>query len=233
MLMAASPPFCNNSSLAEFIVRGILQESLTVSRGAARRSGRRPGTSSTREAILAAAGRNFAQHGYDRASLRAIAAEAEVDQKLIAHFFGSKQQLFVAAVGLPLNPAEVLPAILAGDRDSIGERLAALLIDVLEQPELHQRLTGVIRAAASEPEVARMLREFLTRELFGPASELLGSDNGPFRANLVGSQLVGLIMARYVLAIEPLASMPPKAVAAAVAPTLQRYLLGALDDDEV
>jgi AcrR family transcriptional regulator len=204
-----------------------------VSRGAARRSGRRPGTSSTREAILAAAGRNFAQHGYDRASLRAIAAEAEVDQKLIAHFFGSKQQLFVAAVGLPLNPAEVLPAILAGDRDSIGERLAALLIDVLEQPELHQRLTGVIRAAASEPEVARMLREFLTRELFGPASELLGSDNGPFRANLVGSQLVGLIMARYVLAIEPLASMPPKAVAAAVAPTLQRYLLGALDDDEM
>jgi AcrR family transcriptional regulator len=233
MLMAASPPFCNNSSLAEFIVRGILQESLTVSRGAARRSGRRPGTSSTREAILAAAGRNFAQHGYDRASLRAIAAEAEVDQKLIAHFFGSKQQLFVAAVGLPLNPAEVLPAILAGDRDSIGERLAALLIDVLEQPELHQRLTGVIRAAASEPEVARMLREFLTRELFGPASELLGSDNGPFRANLVGSQLVGLIMARYVLAIEPLASMPPKAVAAAVAPTLQRYLLGALDDHEM
>jgi AcrR family transcriptional regulator len=204
-----------------------------VSRGAARRSGRRPGTSSTREAILAAAGRNFAQHGYDRASLRAIAAEAEVDQKLIAHFFGSKQQLFVAAVGLPLNPAEVLPAILAGDRDSIGERLAALLIDVLEQPELHQRLTGVIRAAASEPEVARMLREFLTRELFGPASELLGSDNGPFRANLVGSQLVGLIMARYVLAIEPLASMPPKAVAAAVAPTLQRYLLGALDDHEM
>ncbi len=214
-------------------MRGILQESLTVSRGAARRSGRRPGTSSTREAILAAAGRNFAQHGYDRASLRAIAAEAEVDQKLIAHFFGSKQQLFVAAVGLPLNPAEVLPAILAGDRDSIGERLAALLIDVLEQPELHQRLTGVIRAAASEPEVARMLREFLTRELFGPASELLGSDNGPFRANLVGSQLVGLIMARYVLAIEPLASMPPKAVAAAVAPTLQRYLLGALDDHEM
>jgi AcrR family transcriptional regulator len=210
-------------------MRRILQESPPMSNGkqgkAVRRGGRRPGPSGTREAILAAAGRHFAEHGYDRASLRGIAAEAGVDQKLIAHFFGSKQQLFVAAVGLPFNPGEVLPAILAGDRDSVGERLAALLVDVLEHPELHQRLTGVVRAAASEPEVARMLREFLTRELFGPAAELLGSEDGPFRANLVGSQIVGLVMARYVVAIEPLASMPPKAVAAAVAPTLQRYLL--------
>jgi AcrR family transcriptional regulator len=193
-----------------------------------RRGGRRPGPSGTREAILAAASRHFAEHGYDRASLRRIAAEAGVDQKLIAHFFGSKQQLFVAAVGLPFNPGEVLPAILAGDPDSVGERLAALLVEVLEQPELHQRLTGVVRAAASEPEVARMLREFLTRELFGPAAELLDTEDGPFRANLVGSQIVGLVMARYVVAIEPLATMPPSTVAAAVAPTLQRYLLGPL-----
>jgi AcrR family transcriptional regulator len=197
-----------------------------------RRGGRRPGTSGTREAILAAASRHFAQRGYDRASLRGIAAEAGVDQKLIAHFFGSKQQLFVAAVGLPFNPGEVLPAILSGDRATVGERLAALLVNVLEQPELHQRLTGVVRAAASEPEVARMLREFLTRELFGPAAEFLGVEDGPFRANLVGSQIVGLVMARYVVAIEPLASMPPDAVAAAVAPTLQRYLLGPLTSDD-
>jgi Tetracyclin repressor-like, C-terminal domain len=138
----------------------------------------------------------------------------------------------VAALGLPFNPGDVLPTILAGDPDSIGERLAALLVDVLEQPELHQRLTGVVRAAASEPEVARMLREFLTRELFRPAAELLGSEDGSFRANLVGSQIVGLVMARYVVAIEPLASTPPEAVAAAVAPTLQRYLLGPLGPDD-
>jgi AcrR family transcriptional regulator len=199
---------------------------------AVRRGGRRPGRSGTREAILAAAGRHFAQYGYDRASLRGIAAQAGVDQKLIAHFFGSKQQLFVAAVGLPFNPGEVLPTVLAGDRASIGERLATLLVDVLEQPELHQRLTGVVRAAASEPEVARMLREFLSRELFAPAAELLGSEDGAFRANLVGSQIVGLVMARYVIAIEPLASMPPQAVAAAVAPTLQRYLLGPVTPDD-
>jgi AcrR family transcriptional regulator len=199
---------------------------------ALRRGGRRPGRSGTREAILAAARGCFAEQGYDRASLRGIAAEAGVDQKLILHFFGSKQQLFVAALGLPFNPGDVLPTILAGDPDSIGERLAALLVDVLEQPELHQRLTGVVRAAASEPEVARMLREFLTRELFRPAAELLGSEDGSFRANLVGSQIVGLVMARYVVAIEPLASTPPEAVAAAVAPTLQRYLLGPLGPDD-
>lgn len=199
-----------------------------MSSGSVRRGGRRPGTSGTRDAILAAAGRHFAQHGYDRASLRRIAADAGVDPKLIAHFFGSKQGLFIAAVGLALNPYEILPDILTGDPAALGERLAAFLVAMLENPELHQRLTGTVRAAAAEPEVARILREFLTHELFGPAAELLGTNDGPFRANLVGSQIVGLIMARYVVAVEPLASMPPRAVADAIAPTLQRYLLGPL-----
>jgi AcrR family transcriptional regulator len=194
----------------------------------AKRSGRRPGKSGTREAILAAASRQFAQHGYDRASLRAIATDASVDQKLIAHFFGSKQQLFVTAVGLPLNPAEVLPAILAGDPAAIADRLGEVLVNLLEHPALHERLTGVVRAAASEPEVARMLREFLTGEVFAPAAAILASEDAPLRLNLFGSQIVGLIMARYVVALEPLASMPPKAVAHAVSLTLERYLIGPL-----
>ena len=193
------------------------------------RSGRRPGESGTREAILAAAASQFADRGYDRASLRAIATDAGVDQKLIAHFFGSKQQLFVAAIGLPFNPADALQAVLAGDRQETGERLAALLVELLEQPDLHQRMTGVIRAAASEPDVALMMREFLTREVFGPVAKLLHADDGEFRVNLVGAQIVGLIMARYVAQIEPLASMSPRTVAAAIAPTLQRYLLEPLD----
>ena len=197
--------------------------------GPARRSGRRRGNSGTREAILVAASRHFAEHGYDRASLRAIAADAGVDQKLIVHYFGPKQRLFVAAVGLPFNPAEVFSTILDGDSSSRGERLAALVTDVLEQAEIHQRFTGVVRAAASEPEVARMLREFVSREVLAPAASLLGTDDAAFRINLVGSQIVGLVMARYVLAIEPLASMPPRAVAAAIAPTLERYLHGPLD----
>lgn len=190
--------------------------------------GRRPGPSGTREAILAAAARRFAEAGYDRASLRAIAAEARVDQKLIAHYFGSKQQLFVAAIGLPLDPGEILPRALAGGRRGLRGRLVELLTVVLEQPELHERLTGVVRGAASSPEMARMMREFLTRAVFRPIADELGAERPLLRANLVGSQVVGLLMARYVVGIEPLASTPAREVAEAVAPTLERYLVGTL-----
>jgi AcrR family transcriptional regulator len=191
-------------------------------------SGRRPGRSGTREAILDAATRQFAERGYDGASMRVIAAAAGVDQKLIAYFFGSKQHLFVAAVGLPLNPAEVLPAIMAGDPARLRERLTQLLTDFLEQPELHQRMTGVVRAVAGDNDVARMIREFLSREVFALAETILGPDSGSLRANLVGSQLIGLVMARYVVQVEPLASMPAATVAEAVAPTLERYFVGPL-----
>ena len=193
-----------------------------------KRTGRRPGTSDTRAAILDAAARRFATAGYDRASLRAIARDAGVDQKLIAHYFGSKQQLFVAAIGMPVNPAEILPAVLAGGCEGLADRLAGVLATLLEQPDFHQRLTGVVRAAASHPDAARMMREFLTREVFAPIASTLDADEPLLRANLVGSQVVGLLMARYVIAVEPLASTPAPVVAAAVAPTLERYLVGPL-----
>jgi AcrR family transcriptional regulator len=192
------------------------------------RSGRRPGQSGTREAILDAASHQFAARGYTRASLRAIAREAGVDQKLIAHYYGSKQRLFVAAIGLPLNPAEVLPALLEGPRETLVDRLRELLVFVLGTAEVHRRLTGVVRAAAGEPEVARMMREFMAREVFGPAAKALGGDDATFRLNLVGSQIVGLVMARFVVAIEPLASAAPEVVADTIAPTLARYLVGPL-----
>jgi AcrR family transcriptional regulator len=204
---------------------------VTNSSGSPYPRGRRPssgGASGTRDAIVAAAARRFAELGYDRASLRAIASDAGVDQKLIAHFFGSKQELFVAAVGLPLNPAEVVGALLAGGRRGLRGRITVFLATLLEQPELHQRLTGIVRAAASEPDVARMMREFLTREVFGPVALRLEGDRPQLRANLVGSQVVGLLMARYVVALEPLASTPGAEVAAAVAPTIERYLAGPL-----
>lgn len=193
-----------------------------------KRAGRRPGESGTRAAILAAATRHFAQRGYDRASLRAIAAEAGVDHRLIVHFFGSKQRLFVAAVGLPLDPAEIVPRILAGDRAGLGERVEEFVLAVLERPEIHARLAGVVRAAASEPQVARMLREFLGRELFARAAELIGRDDGALRVNLAAAQLVGLIVARYVVGVEPLASLPPATVAPRVARAITSHLVDPL-----
>jgi AcrR family transcriptional regulator len=190
--------------------------------------GRRKGESGTREAILAAARRLFAERGYDRTSLRAIAGEAGVDPALVTHFFGSKQRLFVEVVEFPFDPGEVLPAILVGDREAVGMRLAELIVSVLENAEARARVLGIVRAAASEPEAARMVRELLTREVWAPGAALLGVDDAELRMNLVGSQIVGIVMARYIVGAEPLASLPPEELVAAIGPTLQRYLVGQL-----
>jgi AcrR family transcriptional regulator len=195
---------------------------------APRRSGRRPGPSGTREAILEAARRQFAAQGYDRTSMRGIAAEAGVDQALVAHFFGAKQQLFVEVVRLPFEPSELLPVLLEGDRETLGERLAGFVASILESPEGRARVLGIVRAAASEPEAARMLREFLRGELLAPLAQQLGTEDAELRVTLAGSQIVGMVMARHVIEVEPLAELSSGELAALLAPTLQRYLVGEL-----
>ena len=194
----------------------------------ARRSGRRPGASGTREAIREAAARLFAERGYDRTSMRAIAAEAGVDMKLVAYFFGSKQQLFVEVFTPPFDPAVAIPEVFAGDRVEIGERVARFLLSVLESPEGRRRMIGLIRAAASEPEAARMVRDLISREVLARIVDALDVEDADVRASLLGSQVVGLAMARYIVGVEPLASMSAEAVVAAIAPNLQRYLTGPL-----
>ena len=190
--------------------------------------GRRPGTSRTRESIAEAARRQFGERGYDRASLRSIAAEAGVDAALIAHFFGSKAQLFVEVVGLPVDPSFIVTRIVEGSRRTAGERLASTVLSLLENPQTRARFTGLVRAAATEPAAARLVRELITEHILGPVAGRLGADHAQLRANLVGSQVVGLVMARYVVGVEPLASLPVDGVVAAIAPTFQRYLTGPL-----
>jgi AcrR family transcriptional regulator len=188
------------------------------------RSGRRRGESGTREAIARAARRQFGRLGYDRATLRGIAAEAGVDVALISHFFGSKQRLFVAVMGFPFSPRDVIPAIVGEGLEGAGERLARFVVSLLEDPDGRARATGLVRAAATEPEAARAVRELLARELIGAFVENLGVPDADLRANLIGSQVVGLVMARYVVAVEPLATLEPDAVVSAIGPTFQRYL---------
>jgi AcrR family transcriptional regulator len=190
-----------------------------------RRPGRRPGTSGTRAAIADAARHLFAERGFDRTSIRAVAEAAEVDPALVSHFYGSKQQLFVAVVELPFDPEAVLPQLVAGDRDALGLRLASFVVGMLESEEGRSRFTGLVRAAASEPEAARMVRELVSARILAPLVAALDVDEGPLRATLVGSQVIGLTMARYIVQVEPLASAPAEDVVAAIAPTLQRYLL--------
>ena len=195
-----------------------------------RRAGRRPGSSGTREAIGNAARRNFGELGYERTTIRAIAEEAGVDPALVVHFFGSKQQLFLAVIDLPFAPEEVLPTILAGDRDGVGERFAQFIVGVLENENARSVITGMVRAATSEPEAARMLRELISRRIFAAIAASLGAEDAELRATLVGSQVVGLVVARYIVAVEPLASLDPARLVAALAPTFQRYLVGSHTD---
>jgi AcrR family transcriptional regulator len=194
----------------------------------ARRSGRRPADSGTRDLIESAARRQFAANGYDRTSLRSIAAEAEVDPALVSYFFGSKQQLFVAVVGLPFDPDDVVPLVFGGDPGTAGERLARFVVAALDDDDTGDRIVGLVRAAASEPEAAAMVRELVDRRLVGRVAAALGVEDAGVRASLVASQLVGLVVARRIVRIGPLASLPARDVVRAVAPTLQRYLTGPL-----
>jgi AcrR family transcriptional regulator len=190
------------------------------------RTGRRPGASGTREAILEAARREFGQHGYDRATIRNVASGAGVDPALVHYFFGAKTELFTAAMQLPINPAEVAEAVLAGERELIGQRLVGTFLAVWDHAANRDVFIGLIRSAVTEEHAAAMLREFAVREMFGRVAAALGTPDAELRASLAFSHLFGLALARYVLQVEPLASAPASLVAAAVGPTVQRYLTG-------
>ncbi len=192
------------------------------------RQGRRPGRSGTREAILAAARRQFAELGYDRTSIRQVALEAGVDPALVRHFHRSKQELFVAVVELPIDPSLVMPTLLAGDPSTTGERLARFVLHVIESDPVGSPLVSLARAAATEPAAARLVRDLVHTQILGPLTAAIGADDADLRASLLGSQVVGLTFARYVVGIEPLASLPLDQVAAAIAPAMQHYLTGDL-----
>jgi AcrR family transcriptional regulator len=193
------------------------------------RTGRRPGNSGTREAILDAARRAFAERGYQQASIRGVAEMAGVDPALVHHYFGRKQDLFVAAVEIPVNPFDAFVELVSEEGlETLGERLLGLFLSVWDQSDQHSPLLALIRSAVSEERAAAMLREFITEEILGRIARELGTPDARLRTNLVASQLVGLIMARYVIRIEPLASTPAPLLVAAVGPTLQRYLTGDL-----
>jgi AcrR family transcriptional regulator len=191
-------------------------------------TGRRKGGSDTRVLIEAAARRQFAELGYERTSLRQVALEAGVDPALVSHFYGTKQQLFRAVVQLTFEPAEAMAAIITGAPEQAGLRLAHFVVDLLEREPTRARVVSVIRAALTEPEAVGLVRDVLTRQVLLPIAQHLDAGDAEFRASLVMSQIVGLIMARYIAALEPLATRAPAEVIAALAPTLQRYLTGDL-----
>lgn len=190
--------------------------------------GRRPGAPDTRAAILAAARRGFAASGFAGTSVRAIAAEAGVDPALVHHYFGSKDELFLAALELPVDPRSVLlPAIAAGGVDEAAERMLRVFLSVWDDPEIRVRLVAVFRGVL-DAEGGRLLRDGFIPVVLEPVGAALGIDRPELRMPIVASQMVGLIMLRYVIGVEPLASLSGDDVVAIYAPTIQRYLTGDL-----
>jgi AcrR family transcriptional regulator len=195
------------------------------------RTGRRPGTSTTREAILEAARKLFAERGYAGATMRAIATEAGVDAALVVHFFGSKAGLLADAIEWPFDPDVEMPKLLAGGRKHVGGNLVRLFVTSWDRDGERNPILTLLRAATIEPQAAEMLREFVQERLYPPLFERLGSDQPELRTDLVVSQLIGVAVARYILKFEPLASAKQDDVVAWIGPTIQRYLTGKLSHD--
>ena len=190
------------------------------------RGGRRPGESGTREAILAAARSAFAELGYDRATIRGVAATAGVDPALVIHYFSSKDELFGAALELPVRPAEIFARGAAAGPDQLGATIVRTFLEAWEPPETRVRLMAMLRSAMTNDAAMAMIRDLLVREVFGPITQALGVPDAQLRATLVGSQFVGLAIMRFIARLEPLASTSVDELVAAVGPTVQRYLTG-------
>ncbi len=189
--------------------------------------GRRPGDENTRQTILDSARRLFAEQGYERASMRAIARDAGVDPALIVHYFGSKQDLLVEALRLPLDPAQVTAGISGLPADQRGAAFVRVLLSVWERPEVREYILGMLRTAASH-EIAR---KALTRTLHDSVQPVVASlviDQPQRRSALVISQMAGLAMTRYFLAIPEMVGLTEEELVADVGATVQRYLTGDL-----
>jgi AcrR family transcriptional regulator len=195
-----------------------------------RRPGRPAGNSDTRDRILASARELFARNGIGNTSIRAVAAAAGVDSALVHHYFGTKERLFAAAVHIPIDPMEVIGPLREMPVDELGYRLPSTLLPLWDS-EVGTAFIATLRSmlAGSEANLFRsFIEDVIAVEIGSRVDDPPGS--GIIRVQFVASQLVGVVMARYILQLEPFASLPPEQVAQMIAPNLQRYLTGDLPD---
>ncbi|MCW2899753.1 MAG: transcriptional regulator, TetR family [Streptosporangiaceae bacterium] len=187
-----------------------------------RKPGRRPGPTETREAILKAASELFAGKGYDGTSIRAIAKDADVNPALVHHFFGTKENVFIEAMRLPFSPAELLLRVADAPPDRLGESLIRAFLGIWSDPAKRAPLVALLRSAMTNEQAATMMREFVSAALLGRIAESRGIPL--LRIDAAVGQMVGVVLLRYVLEVEPIASAPEEDLVQLLAPTLQRYL---------
>jgi AcrR family transcriptional regulator len=196
----------------------------TVTDDPARKTGRRPGDSRSKKAIIEAAERHFGRLGYDKTTIRAVAQDAGVDPALVVYFFGSKDELFAASIRWPFDPARELPAVIEGGAAEAGQRLVRLFLETWDAEEGRNTIVALLRAAMSQERAERQLRSFLETQILRPLVTGLACDQPELRGSLVAAQLLGLGIARHVLELEPLASLHPDRVVELVGPSVQRSL---------
>ncbi|MFB7800642.1 TetR family transcriptional regulator [Isoptericola sp. NPDC056134] len=195
--------------------------------GAARR-GRRPAGQDTREVVLAGARDEFLERGYEAASVRSVARRAGVDPGTVRHWFGDKTRLFTASLGLAdVDPATLVRAAAQGPVDGLGERLVRAVVELWDA-DGGATVRLVIPAVMTDPGLRGLLPQFLGAEILGPIVRRLDVADARLRTALVASQVAGVLMTRFLVPIDPLATLPPARVAALVGPTVQRYLTGDL-----
>ncbi len=192
--------------------------------------GRRPGGGErTREAIVEAARELFAEHGFAETTIRAVATRAGVDPALVHYYFADKDGLLVESVDLPVDPSVVLGG-LADEPGPVGEALVLRLLTTFETvPGALERMQALIRTGVSHEAATTALREYLGRTVLLQLSDLVAPDQAELRATLVGSQVAGLLLGRYLLKLPPLADAPREVVAVAVGRSITHYLSGPLD----
>ena len=189
--------------------------------------GRRPGAPDTRAEVLAAARSSFAEKGFRGTTIRAVASAAAVDPALVHHYFGTKDDLFLAALQMPVDPRELLAPVVAQGPDGAGERLLRIFLSVWDDPDTQVQLLAVVRSTL-DADGTTLLKDGFIPVVVGPVLAQLVKDRPEVRIPLVASQVVGLIVARYVIAFPTMAQMPAEDVVARMGPVLQHYLTGDL-----
>jgi AcrR family transcriptional regulator len=180
----------------------------------------------TRGQIIDAARAEFSANGYDSTSLRAVARRAGVDAALVHHYFDGKAELFAETVEVPLRPDLLVTEILRGPRDAIGVTIVRTIVTRLDEGRVGDAFLGIVRTALGHEFAARMLRQFMIREVLGKVVATLDLEDGELRASLAASQIIGLVIARYGIRLDAVANAPANEVIARVGAVVQWHLLG-------